>query len=146
MSYLPKDIIDYIINENLEADFLTSLQMNVGGYSIGEIADKRFKQAEGKLKFISKAYSVNVEIEDEEIIMASMNKLYISAFISRNQNQYQLHFLVHQYPEAMKSQFEDEIAKEVIRYMIMKTIKALRLDTPEKVKKYISRDGSFGTY
>lgn len=46
-------------------------------------------------------------------------------------------FLVHAYPENMKSQFDEEILKEVLRYMIMMTIVRLRLDTPEKVEEYL---------
>lgn len=37
----------------------------------------------------------------------------------------------------MKSQFDEEILKEVLRYMIMMTIVRLRLDTPEKVEEYL---------
>ena len=71
-----------------------------------------------------------------------MNEKVLSAFISRQGDVYNVHFLVHAYPENMKSQFEDEILKEVLRYMIMMTIVRLRLDTPEKVEKYLgSGDG-----
>ena len=37
----------------------------------------------------------------------------------------------------MKSQFENETLKEVLRYMIMMTIVRLRLDTPDKVEEYL---------
>jgi len=50
---------------------------------------------------------------------------------------YNVHFLVHAYPENMKSQFENETLKEVLRYMIMMTIVRLRLDTPDKVEEYL---------
>ena len=82
-------------------------------------------------------YKINIQITDDDIITAVMNGLYVSAFISRQGDAYNVHFLVHAYPENMKSQFEDEILKEVLRYMIMMTIVRLRLDTPEKVEEYL---------
>ena len=82
-------------------------------------------------------YKINMQITDDDIITAVMNGLYVSAFISRQGDAYNVHFLVHAYPENMKSQFDDEILKEVLRYMIMMTIVRLRLDTPEKVEEYL---------
>lgn len=137
MNYTPKQIVDYIIEENMEADFLSTMQLHKGDFSIGEIADKQFYFDEGRCFFKSKFYSINTEVADEDIITAAHNKLYISAFISRKSQAYNVHFLVHQYPESMKERFADEITKEVVRYMIMSTVLALRLDTKEKVKDYI---------
>ena len=77
--------------------------------------------------------------DDDEILTAAINGLYISAFISRKDDKYNVHFLVHQYPESMKAQFEEAIMNEVINYMISTTILALRLDCPEKVNQYIGR-------
>ena len=74
---------------------------------------------------------------DDDIITAVLNGLYVSAFISRYKEEYNVHFLVHAYPETKKAQFEDAILKEVVRYMIMMTIVRLRLDTPQKVKDYL---------
>ena len=82
-------------------------------------------------------YISPIQITDDDIITAVMNGLYVSAFISRQGDAYNVHFLVHAYPENMKSQFDDEILKEVLRYMIMMTIVRLRLDTPEKVEEYL---------
>lgn len=136
--YTPAQIVDYIFEENKEADFLATMQLHKGDFSIGEIADKKFIIKDGRCRFFSKMYSINTEIEDEDIATAAHNQLYISAFVSRKQDTYNVHFLVHQYPERMKEQFENEITMEVVRYMIMSTVIALRLDTKEKVLKYIA--------
>lgn len=136
MGYTPKGIVDYIIENGLEADVLAQMQIHKGGYSIGEIADKKFLLRDSGCKFMSKSYEINIKIEDEDIITAVHNGLYISAFISRKDESYNVHFLVHQYPESMKTRFEDEIATEVIRYMLLHTVVALRLDTPQKVRDY----------
>ena len=88
---------------------------------------------------VSKAYSLDIKLTDDEILTAAINGLYISAFISRKDDKYNVHFLVHQYPESMKAQFEEAIMNEVINYMISTTILALRLDSPEKVNQYIGR-------
>ena len=82
-------------------------------------------------------YISPIQITDDDILTAIMNGLYVSAFISRQGDAYNVHFLVHAYPENMKSQFDEEILKEVLRYMIMMTIVRLRLDTPEKVEEYL---------
>ncbi|MGN0161485.1 MAG: hypothetical protein ACI4AQ_08875 [Lachnospiraceae bacterium] len=139
MGYTPGDIVKYIIENEMEANFMVSLANHVRGYSIGEIADKEFIECNGKYRFRSKAYEVDVEITDEDIIVALMNKLYVSALISRKENRFELHFLVSPYPESMKGRFEEEILKQVIQYMILKTVIALRLDTPQKVEEYVKR-------
>lgn len=133
----PFDILNYILNNHMESDFMISVAQHVGNFSIGEIPDKVFEVQDGRLMFSSKAYQVHVEIKDEDVITAVHNQLYVSAFKSRKDNEFQLHFLVHQYPAGMKYRFEEEICKEVVQYMILNTIIALRLDTFEKVKKYI---------
>lgn len=138
MSVTPYDILDYIVKEGLEADFLTRIALHKGGYSIGEIGDKRFVNRDGKCKLISKAYNINIEIDDEEIKAAIINDMYITPFISRKDEVYQIHFLVHKCKTDMKNRFEDDITKEVVNYMLLKTIVALRLDTPQKVKAFIS--------
>lgn len=138
MSVTPYDILDYIVKEGLEADFLTRIALHKGGYSIGEIGDKRFVNRDGKCKLISKAYNINIEIDDEEIKAAIINDMYITPFISRKDEVYQIHFLVHKCKADMKNRFEDDITKEVVNYMLLKTIVALRLDTPQKVKAFIS--------
>lgn len=139
MGYTPKEIVNYVFESGLEADFLTSLALHKGNYSIGEVADKRFKEKDGKWKFIANSYNINVELEDDEVITAAHNGLYISAFVSRYNDSFNLHFLVHQYPDSMKEKFEEAILKDVVRYMITKTVLALRLDTPDKVQTYIKK-------
>lgn len=134
--YTPYDMLNYVIEHKMEASFFTALSMHVGNYSIGEIADKEFEEKNGKYYFCSKSFKIRVEVTDEDVITAFLNKLYVSAFISRQDETYQVHFLVHRYPESMKSQFDDKITDEVVQYMILKTIVALRLDTKEKIRKY----------
>lgn len=137
MNYTPKDILQYVYDNELDADFILSLTNHVQNFSIGEITDKQIIKRGEEYYFVSKSYSLDMKITDDEILTAAMNGLYISAFISRKENKYNIHFLVHQYPEKMKSQFENQITQEVIHYMIQGTIIALRLDTPAKVKEYI---------
>ena len=137
--YTPNQIVDYIIDNHLEADFLANMQVHKGDFSIGEIADKKLILKDEKCFLISKNYSINTQITDEDIIVAVHNKLYVSAFISRKSDTYNVHFLVHMYPENMKQQFENEITMDVIRYMITSTVIALRLDSIDKVKKYIEK-------
>lgn len=145
MAYTPNDIYNYIIKNDRESEFLQAITLHKQNFSIGEITDRRFLIKEDKtVKFISKMYKINIQITDDDIITAVMNGLYVSAFISRQGDAYNMHFLVHAYPENMKSQFDEEILKEVLRYMIMMTIVRLRLDTPEKVEEYLGSgdDGS----
>lgn len=139
--YTPKQIVDLIFEEKLEAGFLSAMQLHKGNFSIGEIADKKFLNRDGKCFFASKMYSVNTQITDEDILAAVQNGQYISAFISRKDEKYNIHFLVHKYPSDMKARFEDEITREVVRYMVMMTVLALRLDTREKVEQYIGDAG-----
>lgn len=137
MGYSPRDILNYIYENELDADFLLALASHVQNFSIGEIIDKQIEKRGDDYYLVSKSYSIDIKLEDDEILTAAMNGLYISAFVSRMADRYNVHFLVHQYPESMKAKFEDEITKDVIDYMIHGTIMALRLDTPEKVNEYI---------
>ena len=138
MVYTPKDIYDYIMKEGKETEFLQMITNHKHNFSIAEITDKRFRVKEDNtVKFVSKLYRINMQITDDDIVTAVLNGLYVSAFISRYNNDYNVHFLVHRYPESMKPQYEDEILSEVVRYMIMMTIVRLRLDTPQKVDIYI---------
>ncbi len=139
MNYTPKDIINYIYTNKLDTDFLFALTNHVQNFSIGEITDKKIIKRSADYYLVSKSYSLDIKLTDDEILTAAINGLYISAFISRKDDKYNVHFLVHQYPESMKAQFEEEIMKDVINYMISSTILALRLDSPEKVDKYIGR-------
>lgn len=135
--YMPKDIYEYIIREELEADFFSALTRCHRNFTIGEITDREFVREGEVCRLKSKTYGLNLEITDDEIVTAICNQIYVSAFISRYQDSLQVHFLVHQYPISMKSRFDEEIMKEVLLYMIMKTILTLRLDKPEKVVDYI---------
>lgn len=137
MSYTLRDILAYVYENHLEDEFLLALASHVENFSIGEITDKRIEKRGEDYFLVSKAYSFDIKLTDDEILTAAMNGLYISAFISRKEDNYKLHFLVHKYPQSMKSRFEEEITKEVIDYMIQGTILALRLDTPEKIERYV---------
>lgn len=138
MGCTPNDILEYVYNHELVESFLTSMMKHVGNYTIAEIADKNFILDNGSYRFESKGFNINVPVNDDDITTAIINKLYISAFLSRKDDSYGVHFLVHKYPESMKPKFEEEITKEVVRYMILHTIVALRLDTKEKIRKYCS--------
>ena len=137
MGYTPRDILAYVYEKHLEDEFLLALASHVENFSIGEITDKRIEKRGEDYFLVSKAYALDIKLTDDEILTAAMNGLYISAFISRKEDNYRLHFLVHKYPQSMKSRFEEEITKEVIDYMIQGTILALRLDTPEKIERYV---------
>lgn len=139
MNYTPRDILDYVYKNKLDTDFLFALTNHVQNFSIGEITDKQIVKRCDDYYLVSKAYSLDIKLTDDEILTAAINGLYISAFISRKGDKYNVHFLVHQYPESMKAQFEEAIMNEVINYMISTTILALRLDCPEKVNQYIGR-------
>ena len=137
MSYTPTDILNYIYENHMDTAFLLALTRHVQNFSIGEITDKKIEKRGDNYFLVSKAYALDIQLTDDEILTAVMNGLYLSAFISRKEDQYRFHFLVHRYPESMKARFEDEITQEVIDYMMRGTILALRLDTPEKVQSYI---------
>ena len=137
MSYTPRDILAYVYEKHLEDEFLLALASHVENFSIGEITDKRIEKRGEDYFLVSKAYALDIKLTDDEILTAAMNGLYLSAFISRKEENYKIHFLVHKYPESMKPRFEEEITKEVIDYMIQGTILALRLDTPEKIERYV---------
>lgn len=137
MSYTPQDILKYIHENELDTDFLLALTGHACNFSIGEIADKEIEKRDDSYYLVSKSFSLDMKITDDEILTAAINGLYISAFISRKDDDYRVHFLVHQYPISMKSRFEDEITREVIDYMILGTVVTLRLDTPQKVKDYL---------
>ena len=138
MSYTPRDILAYVYEKHLEDEFLLALASHVENFSIGEITDKKIEKRGEDYFLVSKAYALDIKLTDDEILTAAMNGLYISAFISRKEDNYKLHFLVHKYPQSMKSRFEEEITKEVIDYMIQGTILALRLDTPDKIHSYLT--------
>ena len=137
MGYTPRDMLEYVYENHLDGEFLLALASHVENFSIGEITDKRIEKRGEDYFLVSKAYALDIKLTDEEILTAAMNGLYISAFISRKEDNYKLHFLVHKYPQSMKSRFEEEITKEVVDYMIQGTILALRLDTPEKIERYV---------
>ena len=138
MSYTPRDILAYVYEKHLEDEFLLALASHVENFSIGEITDKKIEKRGEDYFLVSKAYALDIKLIDDEILTAAMNGLYISAFISRKEENYKLHFLVHKYPQSMKPRFEEEITKEVIDYMIQGTILALRLDTPDKIHSYLT--------
>ena len=137
----PDEAYEYIVSNNLETDILSSMMAHTMDYSIAEIADGRFKvadDAEGSnVTFVSDGYKINVPVVDDEIVTAVLNGLYISAFISRKADNYNVHFLVSGYPVGMKSMFEEEIARNVVRYMILSTVVACGLSSEDKIRNYI---------
>lgn len=135
----PQDIYNYVVKSGKESDFLSAILLQKQNYSIAEIGDTVFCMEDGVCRMQSGQYKLNLAIQDEDIVNAVCNHLYITAFISRHGEQYQVHFLVHRYPTAEKAQFEEEIAQEVVRYMILKTIVALRLTTWKKVDEYVGQ-------
>ena len=137
MQYTPRDILSYVYEKELDTSFLLAMANHVQGFSIGEITDKKIEKRRADFYLVSKSYNLDIRITDDEVLTAAINGLYISAFISRKDDNYRVHFLVHRYPDQMKARFEEEITKDVINYMIYGTIIALRLDTPEKVNAYL---------
>ena len=133
----PQDIYSYVVKSGRESDFLAAIMLRKRNYSIAEIADTAFCMEDGTCRLQSKQYRLNLAVEDAEIAAAVRSHQYITAFLSRQDEQYQIHFLVHRYPSERKAQFEEEIAQEVVRYMILKTIVALRLNTWKKVDEYL---------
>ncbi len=140
MKYTPKDILDYVYEKKLDTDFLLAIAAHVQNFSIGELTDKKIEKRGVDYYLVSNAYQLDIKLTDDEVLTAAINGLYISAFVSRKDDNYRVHFLVHQYPESMKAKFEEQITKDVIDYMIYGTILALRLDTPEKVKAYVGAE------
>lgn len=137
MKYTPKDILDCVYEKKLDTDFLLAIAAHVQNFSIGELTDKKIEKRGGDYYLVSNAYQLDIKLTDDEVLTAAINGLYISAFVSRKDDNYRVHFFVHQYPESMKAKFEEQITKDVIDYMIYGTIIALRLDTPEKVEEYV---------
>lgn len=132
----PQDIYNYVVNSGKESDFLTAMMLQKQEFSIAEIADTTFDTQVG-CRLQSKQFRLNLDIQDPEIQAAVRNGQYITAFLSRHREDYQVHFLVHRYPAADKPRFEEEITREVVRYMILKTIVTLRLTTWKKVDEYL---------
>jgi len=137
MGYSPRDILEYVIDKELEADFLVSNTMHKMGYSIGEITDAKFINHDNVYYLKSKSYKLNLPINDEDICNSIEKKSLVSAFISRYKDTYQVEFLVHRFTREQQVENAEEIAHTVVQFMILKTIVALRLDTPEKIDSYI---------
>ena len=136
MKYTPQELVDFVREEGLEFDFLQALMQHVQGYTIGEVVDQEIKEEEEQCRLASASYGLDIEITDPEIIGAIRAKRYVSAFLSRYNEVYQVHFLIHPYRRDQKEKYEEEITKEVVRYMMIQTILTLQLDTKGKVKKY----------
>lgn len=142
MKYSPKELLDYIMEEEKEMEFFTALMQHVQGYSIAEITDAVFSEQEGAYQMHSEMFALELAITEDDIQTAIHNKLYISGFLSRYNDVYQVHFLVHPYPERFKEKFEEEITRDVVHYMIMQAIVTLKLDTKGKVKSYMESVGN----
>ena len=139
MGYTPKDILDYIDENDLVSDFMVQIAYHKNGFSIGEITDAKLVKKGDHYRLFSKTYDLNVRIDDEEIVAALNHGLYVSAFISRFEESYNIHFYVHNVMADKKSENEEYIAKSVVTYMIMSTVLKFRLDSPEKVNEYLGK-------
>lgn len=131
------ELVDYIFDNGLEMDFYSQVMLHKGGYSIMEIADAKFVRFGSEVQFNSESFKVKLAVTDDDIVTAVCNRLYISCFIARMGEEYQVSFLVHRYPISMKERFAEQIAVEVMRYMISNAIVSLKLDTLDKIKAYI---------
>lgn len=134
--YMPRDILEYVLDEKLEADFLTAIMLHKQNYSIAEIADRELWTVDDRCYIKSSSYGINIEVSDAEIVSAIRNRQYVSVFLSKSGEDRQLHFFVHKCMIDEKKNNEELIAEEVVQYMLLKSIVTLRLDTPEKVKDY----------
>ena len=99
MQYTPSDILNYVYEKELDTQFLLAMANHVQDFSIGEITDKKIEKRGEDFYLISGAYHLDIKITDDEVMTAAINGLYISAFISRKDDNYRVHFLVHQYPD-----------------------------------------------
>lgn len=138
-NYTPMDIYRFVKEEKLDADFMVALTMHKRNFTIAEITDAKFREREDGWHLLAPSFKINVKVEDEDVLAALENEFYVSAFLSRYEEKYNVHFLVHRCPARMKPQFEEEILEEVVRYMMLSTIVSLRLDTPEKVRAYCGK-------
>lgn len=134
----PQDIYQYVVKSGKEPDFLSAILLQKENYSIAEIPDAVISVTDGCCRLQSRQYRLDLPVSDPEIAAAAVNRLYITAFLSRHGEEYQVHFLVHRYPADRKAEFEEAIAQEVVRYLILKTIVALRLNTWKKVDAYLA--------
>lgn len=97
MQYTPRDILNYVYEKELDTQFLLATANHVQDFSIGEITDKKIEKCGEDFYLVSKSYHLDIKITDDEVLTAAINGLYISAFISRKDDNYRVHFLVHQY-------------------------------------------------
>ena len=134
--YTPVDILDYVLQNELDSSFMSSLLLHKNNFTIAEIPDRKYLDKGDHIRLKSQSYDLNMRVDDPEIVAAIKCGKYVTSFIARNINSYQVHFLVHKCSAEKKSDNEDIIAREVIQYMILKTIIALRLDSFEKVDAY----------
>ncbi|MEE1305029.1 MAG: hypothetical protein U0K68_07780 [Agathobacter sp.] len=137
MKYSPNQMLEHIKEKELVFDFINSLACHVKNYTIAEITDSKFEKEEEGYFYKSKNYGIDIPVTDDEILTAVINGIYVSVFLSRHDNDYRVHFLVHKYPKSMKSRFEEEIAREVIEYMIVEAVIELNIDTLGKLRSYL---------
>ena len=96
MQYTPSDILNYVYEKELDTQFLLATANHVQDFSIGEITDKKIEKRGEDFYLVSGSYHLDIKITDDEVMTAAINGLYISAFISRKDDNYRVHFLVHQ--------------------------------------------------
>ena len=134
----PNDMLRFVLEKELEADFLTALQLHKGNFSIAEICDREYLRLPGQVRLRSESYGINVEITDESVLVGLMSGQAVTAFLSKNGTERRVHFLVHPFPEAEREWFGEEIVRQVVQYMIRETIIRLRLDSEEKIRSYLT--------
>ncbi|MEE1029274.1 MAG: hypothetical protein UH211_11435, partial [Agathobacter sp.] len=72
MSYTPQDILKYIHENELDTDFLLALTGHTCNFSIGEIADKEIVKRDDSYYLVSKSFSLDMKITDDEILTAAI--------------------------------------------------------------------------
>lgn len=137
MRYSVEEMCQYMKDEELVIPVLHANRVCKNRYSIMEIFDAKFQREGDKVRLISKDLDLYELMEDDNIITAVINEIYLTAFVERNQDAYFVHVLVSKYPRCLKKRYEKEIFDEVIDYMLQQIIKSQNLTTKGRLMKYI---------
>lgn len=137
MRYSVEEMCQYMKDEELVIPVLHANRVCKNRYSIMEIFDAEFQREGDKVRLISKDLDLYELMEDDNIITAVINEIYLTAFVERNQDAYFVHVLVSKYPRCLKKRYEKEIFDEMIDYMLQQIIKSQNLTTKGRLMKYI---------